>query len=80
MKIDLHGYELWEAIEEIILILEECKIKGESQLELIHGYRQGQVLRNYFRSEKFLDKMAREGYKIARKPSKNPGISIFELS
>ncbi len=27
MKLDLHGCELWEAMEEIMLILEECKLQ-----------------------------------------------------
>lgn len=28
MEIDLHGLELWEALEEIVYKLEECKTRG----------------------------------------------------
>ncbi len=79
MKKDLHGYELWEALDEITLVLEECKLNGDSQLELVHGFRQGQVLKNYIQSEGFIKEMAREGFKLIRKQSPNPGVSIFEI-
>jgi len=79
MKIDLHRYELWEALDEIVLVLEECKIKGDSILELIHGFKQGQVLKNYIQSEGFIKEMAREGFNLTRSQTSNPGVSIFKL-
>ena len=79
MKIDVHGYELWEAIEEIVRALEECHIQGDSRIEIVHGYRKGQVLKNYIRSDGFLREIAREGYKLKRIKSENPGVSFFKL-
>ena len=79
MECDVHGYELWEAIEEILYILEECRIKGDRELVIIHGYKSGQVLKNYFQSKKFLDEIARKGFNLRRKETTNPGISCFEL-
>ncbi len=79
MKVDLHGHELLDAKDEILLILEECVLNGDFLLELVHGYKQGQVLKNYIRSDRFIREMAREGYILARKQDKNPGVSIFEI-
>ena len=41
MEIDLHGFELWEALEEIVCCLEECRVKGISEISIIHGYYGG---------------------------------------
>jgi len=38
MRCDLHGCELIEAKDEILLKLEECQIKGDKVLEIVHGY------------------------------------------
>ena len=35
VEIDLHGLELWEAIEEIVYNLEDCQIKGIREITLI---------------------------------------------
>lgn len=43
--------ELIEAKDEILLKLEECQIKGENVLEIVHGYHRGHVLRDYVRSQ-----------------------------
>ena len=79
MECDVHGNELWEAIEEILYALEECRIKGDYELAIIHGYHRGQVLRDYFQSKKFLEEMARNGFQLRRKESSNLGVSLFEL-
>ena len=79
MKIDLHGYELWEAVEELIQTIEECKIKGDCELEVVHGYKHGQVLKNYLRSEGFIMEMGREGHKLKKNYGSNPGTSKFEI-
>jgi len=79
MEIDVHGYELWEAIDEILYILEECRINGDRELVIIHGYQRGQVLKSFFQSKKFLEEMARKGFHLRRKETFNPGISCFEL-
>ena len=75
---DLHGFGLFDAIEEIIDILEDCKSLRETLL-IIHGYRRGQVLKNYFQSKKFLRDMADEGYKLIELTHPNPGASMFKI-
>ena len=77
MEIDLHGLELWEALEEIVYKLEECQEKGIQEITLIHGFHKGQVLKNYIRSEGFLKDMAKDGFKLKNKDNPNSGISSF---
>lgn len=77
MEIDLHGFYLWDAIEEITYTLDICKINGEKELSIIHGYRRGNVIKNYLQSEGFLVKMKREGFILKRKKNSNPGVSTF---
>ena len=79
MKKDLHGYELWEAIDEITLALEECKLMGDYHLEIVHGYKHGQVLKTYFQSAKFLSQMTREGFNLQRIHSSDPAVSLFKI-
>jgi hypothetical protein len=62
MDIDIPGFELWEAIEEILFKLEECRIKGIQEILIIHGYQHGQRLKSYIQSEGFIKEMAREGF------------------
>jgi DNA-nicking Smr family endonuclease len=76
---DLHGFGLFDAIEEIIEILEDCISLREYTLLIIHGYRRGQVLKNYFQSKKFLRDMANEGYKLKELTHPNPGASMFKI-
>ena len=77
IKIDVHGHELWGAIDEVLSALEECKIKSDREINVIHGYKHGQVLKNYFRSNKFLREMAREGFRLKVKANSDPAISSF---
>ncbi|MEJ2248933.1 MAG: Smr/MutS family protein [Candidatus Lokiarchaeota archaeon] len=79
MKCDLHGFNLKDAIEEIMESIELCHLLGDNYLLLIHGYRRGQVLKNYIRSKNFLDDMKEKGFNV--KPSKfsNPGASQFKI-
>ena len=79
MQIDIHGFELNEAIDEISYTLNACKIEGIKEISIIHGYHHGQVLKNYIRSEGFLNEMKREGYELRRKREDNPGITNFDL-
>ena len=80
MEIDLHGFELREAIDEISYCLDVCQAKGIQDISIIHGYHGKQVLKDYIESEGFLKEMAREGFKLNRKSSSNPGISHFSLN
>ncbi len=77
MEKNLHGLELWEAIEEILYKLGECQMKGIREITLIHGFHKGQVLKNYIQSEGFLKEMGKEGFKLMRKGNTNRGASSF---
>ena len=79
LEINVHGHELWGAIDEVLSALEECKINGEWEINIIHGYKHGQVLKNYFRSNKFLAEMAREGFRLKFKANSDLGISSFVI-
>jgi len=79
LEINVHGQELWGAIDEVLSSLEECKIKGEREINIIHGYKHGQVLKNYFRSNKFVVEMAREGFQLKIKDISDPAISSFAI-
>jgi len=79
LEINVHGHELWGAIDEVLSGLEECKLKSDGEINIIHGYKHGQVLKNYFRSTKFLAQMAREGFRLKMKDISDPAISSFML-
>ncbi len=79
MKIDLHGLELSEAIIEVHYTLEECKSDGDRLLEIVHGYNTGRVLKNYFLSQKFLKSVEKEGFRLTRQKSPNPGTTLFKI-
>ena len=79
MKCDLHGFRLFDAIEEIRNNIESCSKSGEKVIFIIHGYRNGQVLKNYFRSKEFIEDMVDEGYKLKELPHPNPGASMFKI-
>jgi len=79
LEINVHGLELWGAIDEVLSFLEECKINGNGEINIIHGYKHGQVLKNYFRSNKFLVEVAREGFRLKMKTTSDPAISSFVI-
>ncbi len=79
LEINVHGHELWGAIDEVLSALEECKINGNKGINIIHGYKHGQVLKNYFRSNKFLREMAREGFRLKMINTSDPAISSFVI-
>jgi len=79
LEINVHGHELWGAIDEVLSALEECKINGDKGINIIHGYKHGQVLKNYFRSSKFLREMTREGFQLKMKDTSDPAISSFKI-
>lgn len=79
LEINVHGHELWGAIDEVLTALEECKINGYGVINIIHGYKHGQVLKNYLRSNKFLAEMAREGFRLKMKDISDPAISSFVI-
>jgi len=70
---------LFDATEEVINNLESCLSSEDNILFIIHGYRNGQVLKNYFRSKEFLEDMTGEGYKLIELNQPNPGASKFKI-
>ena len=79
IKCDLHGFRLYDAIEEIIDAIEYGTSSGDYFLFIIHGYRNGQVLKNYFRSKKFLKDILDVGYHLRELNQPNPGVSMFKI-
>lgn len=79
LETNVHGHELWGAIEEVLSALVECKINGDREISIIHGYKHGQILKNYFRSNKFLVEMAREGFRLEMKDISDPARSSFVI-
>ena len=79
IRCDLHGFRLFEAVEEIIDTIESCVSLGDFILFIIHGYRHGQVLKNYFRSKKFIEEMMELGYHLRMLNQPNPGVTAFKL-
>ena len=77
LECDLHGYELSDAIIEVFHALEECAVNEDINLEIVHGYYHGTVLRNYFRSQRFLQEATREGYRLRIVKSPNPGKTQY---
>jgi DNA-nicking Smr family endonuclease len=79
LEINVHRHELWSAIDEVLSTLEECKLNNDREIHIIHGYKHGQVLKNYFRSNKFLAEMAREGFRLKINTISDPAVSSFIL-
>lgn len=79
MRIDLHGLILFDAKEEVVNTIEICKSKGDHRLFIIHGYRNGQVLKNYFRSKKFLEEMKDLGHNLKIICDSDPGTTLFRI-
>ncbi len=79
MEIDLHGFELSEAIIEVYHALKECKMYGESDLTLIHGFQRGRVLQSYFRSQKFLADVKRKGFSLQPVKSGSPAVTKYRI-
>ena len=71
--LDLHGFDLEEAKLEVILYLTNFEMTGFAGLILIHGYKHGQILKNYFRSETFIREMKDAGFEINLINTDNPG-------
>ena len=60
--IDLHNTKLYNAQMEICESLIEAHCLGHDGLSMIHGYRNGQAIRNYIRNPKRLLKDVRKMY------------------
>lgn len=52
---------------------------GKDRLNIIHGYRGGTVLRDYFQSEEFYIDMKIKGFYVKGIKMKNYGSTIFKI-
>ena len=60
-EVDLHGLYAKEAILKVKETLIECYELGCDEITLIHGYRHGHALKDYFRSDDFIREMENFG-------------------
>jgi dsDNA-specific endonuclease/ATPase MutS2 len=79
MEVDLHGFELADAVIEINYALKEISNNGEKVVKFIHGYHSGSILQGYIRSPKFLKQMKKNGYNLKRLKSSNQGTTSFQI-
>lgn len=80
LKIDLHGLELATAKIELYYALQECIVNGDDELEIVHGYRHGTVLKDYIRSNSFIQDMKKDGIIVKLKLYLNQGSTVFIVS
>ncbi|MFX1569444.1 MAG: Smr/MutS family protein [Promethearchaeota archaeon] len=79
MKLDVHNLFLKDAIDEIMFKFDECKEIGDNSLEIIHGYKHGTKIRDYLRSEGFLNDATQNGHIIISKDFSDNGATVFQL-
>ncbi|MBD3216058.1 MAG: hypothetical protein GF311_25825 [Candidatus Lokiarchaeota archaeon] len=77
MEIDIHGLHLWEAIDEILYFLEECRVKDIKEITIIHGFHHGRILKDYIQSDGFIREIKKAGFRLKRKMTKNQGETRF---
>ena len=78
-NLNVHGLFLDDAVEEIWIKFDECIELGDFSLEIIHGYKHGTIIKDYIRSNGFLQKAARNGYEIVSKNFSDKGVTIFQI-
>ena len=76
---DLHELFLDEAKSVIWDTIEECIQNKIEELEIIHGYKHGQVLKNYFRSKYFIHDFSSPKFIIQFSNTSDPGITIIKI-
>ncbi len=79
MKLNVHNLFLKDALDEIMVKLDECKELGDNILEIIHGYKYGTRIKEYIRSDGFLTDLTRNGHAIVSKDFSDKGVSVFQL-
>jgi len=67
MKLNVHNLFLKDALDEIMVKLDECRELGDTTLEIIHGYKHGTTIKDYISSDGFIKDVARNGHKITSK-------------
>lgn len=79
MKLNVHDLFLKDALDEIMVKLDECRELGNNTLEIIHGYKHGTIIKDYIRSDGFITDVARNGHEFASKNFSDKGVSLFQL-
>lgn len=79
MELNVHNLFLRDAIDEIMIKFDECEEIGDNILAIIHGHKHGTRIRDYIRSEGFLNEVNRKGHKITNKSFSDKGVTIFQL-
>ena len=79
MKLDLHKHRFEEAQEVICFSLEECKVARDNTLEIVHGYKHGTAIRDYIRSDNFLNDITKIGLVMTSKNFTDEWRSIFQF-
>ena len=72
-ELDLHGLYVKEANIYVTGELIRCREKGFKGIKIVHGYRHGHSLRDYFRSQIFIDEMKKTGFNIKIVRISKPG-------
>ena len=78
-KVDLHGLYVREAILKVKETLFEFNELGDNEITLIHGYRHGHALKDYFRSDEFIREMENFGFAINLVQITDPGTTGFSF-
>jgi len=75
LEIDLHDLALWQAKKKIIENIQKAiRKKG---LYLIHGYIEGNKIKNYIRNGPLENSLIDRGYEVKIRTEKdNPGVTI----
>ena len=76
---DLHGLKFEDGRQKIIRILNDCVMKNEDTVHIIHGYH-GHTFKDYIRSAEFIEDMECEGiYVVKRCSTSNPGVTEITI-
>jgi len=79
MELNVHNLFLKDAIDEIMIKFDECEEIGDIILVIIHGHKHGTRIRDYIRSDGFLNEVNRKGHKITNKSFSDKGVTIFQI-
>jgi len=79
MEINLHKHRLEDAKEKICYSLDECRDNMDGTLRIVHGHHHGTAIRDYIRSNRFLNDISKIGHSLTSTNFKDEGMSILHL-
>ena len=79
MILDVHNLYLKDAIDEILYKFDECKECGDNTLQIIHGHKHGNKIKDYIRTSGFILEMAKNGNEVIDRSFSQEGVTIFKL-